>query len=89
MKRVLITCALAFTGTIVTLASCKQGQGERCQVDEDCANGLVCNMAKNTCQSTTGGDLDASVIDMAPVPVQDAAVDAPPEDAPPDAPDEP
>ncbi len=74
MKRVLFVCILALGASIVTLAACKQGQGERCQVDEDCASGLVCNKAKNTCQSTTGGDLDADVIDAAPA---DADVDAP------------
>jgi hypothetical protein len=75
MKRVLIASTLALAASIAMLAACKQGQGERCQVDEDCADGLVCNKAKNTCQSTTGGDLDADVIDAAPA------------DAPPDTPD--
>ena len=74
MKRVLIASTLALVASIGLFAACKQGQGERCQVDDDCASGLVCNKAKNTCQSTTGGDLDADVIDAAPA---DAEVDAP------------
>jgi hypothetical protein len=74
MKRILIPSILALVASIGLFAACKQGQGERCQVDEDCSSGLVCNKAKNTCQSTTGGDLDADVIDAAPA---DAEVDAP------------
>lgn len=63
MKRVVLLCLL--------FGACKSGEGERCQIDDDCATPLVCNKAKNTCQATTGGDLDASV------------PDAPPPDAPP------
>ena len=37
------------------VASCKQGEGERCQVESDCASGLVCNQATGLCQSTQGG----------------------------------
>ena len=73
MKRLVRACSLALVSTLVTFAACKQQQGDRCQVDDDCESGLVCNKAKNTCQSTTGGDLDAAVIDAAPA---DAAVDA-------------
>lgn len=65
MKRVVLMCLL--------VAACKSEEDERCQVNDDCASPLVCNKAKNTCQSTTGGNLDASVPD-APA---DAAVDAP------------
>jgi hypothetical protein len=60
---------LGLVGSLVTLAACKQGQGDRCQVNDDCEAGLVCNKAKNTCQSDDGGDADAGIID--------AAVDAP------------
>jgi hypothetical protein len=70
VKRVALIC--------LVLAACKSGEGERCQVNVDCANGLVCNKAKNTCQTTTGGDLDADVPEMPPA---DAAIDAVP-DAP-------
>jgi hypothetical protein len=71
VKRVLIICALIGAGSIAGIASCKQGEGERCQVDEDCTAPLVCNKAKNTCQSTTGGDTDANIVDAVP--------DAPPD----------
>jgi hypothetical protein len=74
MKRVLIASTLALVASIGLFAACKQGQGERCQVDDDCESSLVCNKAKNTCQSSGGFDLDADVIDAAPA---DAEVDAP------------
>jgi hypothetical protein len=73
VKRLFFVGILALVSSLVTLAACKQGQGERCQIDDDCDSMLVCNKAKNTCQSTDGDELDASVIDAAPA------------DAPPDA----
>ena len=79
MKRLLFVTTIALVSSLVTIAACKQGEGERCQVDDDCTAPLGCNKATNTCQSKTGGDLDASVIDA--VVTQDAAVDATP-DAP-------
>ena len=66
MKLALIICLL--------VVGCKSDEGERCQVDEDCANGLVCNKAKNVCSSSTGGGIDAAVPVGPPV---DAAIDAP------------
>ena len=66
MKRLLFASTIALIGSIVTFTACKQGQNDRCQVDDDCESGLVCNKAKNTCQSTSGGDLDADVIDAVP-----------------------
>ena len=71
MKRTLLLCCLV-AGAV--LYACKQAEGERCQVDADCAEHLVCNKAKNTCQSTSGGDLDANIPDGPPI---DAAIDAP------------
>lgn len=55
------------------VAACKQEEGERCQVDEDCSDGLLCNQATQECSRTTGGGIDASVPDGPPV---DAAIDA-------------
>lgn len=74
MNRLLVIRLAVLLCALVSVPACpKQGEGERCQVDNDCQSPLVCNRAKNTCQSTTGGDLDASVIDAGPA---DAAVDA-------------
>lgn len=66
MKRVLIVCTLGLVGSLVMFAACKQGEGERCQVNADCEDGLDCNIAKGTCQ---GNDVkvngDADIIDVA------------------------
>jgi hypothetical protein len=68
--RLLLACGIV-TGTIV---SCKQGKGDRCQIDDDCGGGLVCNKATDTCQERSGGgDIDAAVPDAPP----DAKPDAP------------
>lgn len=54
-----------------SLAGCKQGKGERCQVDNDCATPLVCNQATQTCESTGGSSFDAEL------PVDAKPIDAP------------
>lgn len=55
------------------VAACKQGEGDRCQVNSDCSGNLVCNQATQTCAKTSGGDIDAAVPTLPPA---DAAVDA-------------
>jgi hypothetical protein len=72
VKRLLFACSLALVSTLTVVAACKQSQGDRCQVNEDCESGLLCNQAKNTCQAMSAGDLDASAIDAVPA---DAMVD--------------
>jgi len=59
--------------------SCKQGSGERCQIDDDCEDGLVCNASNEVCQAPGSDTADANTTDSAP-PV-DGAVDATPVDA--------
>ncbi|HEX2657106.1 MAG TPA: hypothetical protein VHU40_02485 [Polyangia bacterium] len=49
---------LALVGILAAgLASCKQGVGDRCQVDSDCSSGLMCvgskEMDNATCKSTS------------------------------------
>jgi hypothetical protein len=58
---------------VLMSVACKQGEGERCQVQADCEAGLVCNQSTMTCQSSSSG-VDGN---LAP----DAAVDAGPIDA--------
>jgi hypothetical protein len=49
---------------IAVIAACKQGEGDRCQVMSDCVSPLVCNIAKNECESTSGtAPIDATVPD--------------------------
>lgn len=65
--------------SLFALTACKSGVGERCQVDSDCEEGLVCGQRTNTCQTEFESEFDASV-DAA----QDGPIDAP-DDAAPDA----
>ncbi|HET9625181.1 MAG TPA: hypothetical protein VFP84_27625 [Kofleriaceae bacterium] len=65
--------ALGFT-LLVLGAGCKQGEGERCQVDDDCASGLICNQAQQLCTAPgKSGGIDATV----PLPMDAPTVDAP------------
>jgi hypothetical protein len=76
---------LAVFGFITTLGlgGCKQGLGDRCQVQDDCKFPLVCNIATKTCQGSTGtGDIDATVPDAPPGTKFDAAPDATPDAMP-------
>jgi hypothetical protein len=66
VKRMFIVCLL--------IAGCKQGKGDRCQIEADCQAGLVCSKS-GKCDTSTGGGLDASVPDG-------PKVDAAPADAP-------
>lgn len=65
MKRLMFACLL--------IAGCKQGLGDRCQVQADCESGLQCNAATGTCQGGQGSPIDANVPDG---PRTDAARDA-------------
>lgn len=68
--------ALGLAAAAGGIAACfKQQEGERCQLESDCADGLTCNKGK-----------DPSVCD--PGDQNSMPFDAPlPPDAPPDAPD--
>jgi hypothetical protein len=83
--------------SFVSLTACKSGLGERCQVNADCADGLVCAAATDTCAESAVSENDAGIDAPQDGPEgdadEDAAVDATPEDAadadvdaPPDAP---
>lgn len=82
MKRRVVSFGFGLVLSVMAFGAsgCKQGLGDRCQVMSDCTSPLVCNIATNTCQETTGGGIDASV-----PPAKDAPEDAP-FDAPLDAP---
>ncbi len=66
--------ALAFLGSVGLLAACKQNVGERCQLTDDCAPGLVCEFGGNTpamggyCKDpkvTTNNTVDMATADQA------------------------
>jgi hypothetical protein len=74
---------LCFVG-LVPLAGCEQGEGQRCQTDDDCRSGLVCPASTSVCQPANQGN-DGSIspdagVDGGPPP-DDAAFDAVPADA--------
>lgn len=66
------------------LAGCKQAEGERCQIDDDCMPGLACVLSSTTreaggyCKSTTA---PAVLPDLATRPTPpDLATSPPPPD---------
>jgi hypothetical protein len=63
MKRIVLVALL--------VVGCKQGKGDRCQVNADCSDNLVCSSATMTCTSQETTGIDATV------PPQDAPHDAP------------
>ncbi len=70
-------------GILLSLTvGCKQGAGQRCQVNSDCPSGLVCNQGTvpPTCQGVAGDQIDANIIDA--VPDSPAPADARVGDAP-------
>jgi hypothetical protein len=72
MRRLGIVVVLAFCAVLGAMASCKQGVGERCQVQSDCEGGLTCNAATGTCEE------GISSVDGSFIP--DARVDGGPND---------
>ena len=81
---VLVLCA----APAVLLGGCKQGLGERCQIDSDCASGTcssgdqpVCTGAVSTIDASPKIDAgpDAATLDAAPIDA--APIDAAPSDA--------
>ena len=79
-----LTLLLVLAAGVTVLVGCKQAEGERCQVTADCEDGLQCNQGTNppSCQSSVGGQIDATLPDVIDAPV-DMPVDA--VDAMPDA----
>lgn len=67
---------------LAVLPGCKQGVGERCQIDNDCKAGLICVSATQTCQTGLGSTIDAEVPIDAPIDapvILDAPIDAMPD----------
>jgi hypothetical protein len=71
---VIATLGLALV-TLGGIAACKQGEGERCEFDGDCEDGLICNQGKtpHVCDNDESGkQIDASAPPDAPVDAPDA-----------------
>jgi hypothetical protein len=76
--------AIALLALVPSLTACKQGPGERCQVNADCADGNCSQAEPRVCGGGDSTQLDAEPIpvqipyDAAPIDADDAAaVDAP------------
>ena len=79
LTRLFIALSLlaAFSVAPLALTSCKQKEGEICQINDDCESDLICNAATGRCQPRGQVGPDA-------MPGVDAGPDAP-VDAAPDA----
>lgn len=76
MTRLLrLTAVIALTCPLVLVAGCKQGLNERCQVQSDCDDGLLCVLpAGGTPQSGGTCQMPNSLVgDMAAPPGSDLA----------------
>jgi hypothetical protein len=75
-----LVAALA-SGATAVLSGCDQSEGDRCQTNKDCSDGLLCNQATQSCARSGGGDIDATVPDIidAPIEKDDAGVDTMPD----------
>jgi hypothetical protein len=66
----LFAAGLGLAGLILT--GCKQGEGERCEVNNDCSEGLVCDnrdVTNGVCTSQPGGTISVDAgVDGAPGP---------------------
>ena len=66
---------------LLVLSACKQGNGQRCQVDSDCDSKMCSSAEPRVCIGGTDNtaDIDATP-DSPPLPIDaavDAAIDAP------------
>ncbi len=48
---------------VFVVAACKQGPGDRCQINSDCQAGLVCNSTRQVCQGPSDGGLADAPVD--------------------------
>jgi hypothetical protein len=70
--------SLALLGLVLGgIASCKQGEGERCQVTSDCEEPLTCSVGEGVCRASATSDIDAKPPD--PIDAADAPTDAMPD----------
>jgi hypothetical protein len=70
--------AVWITASLVFLLSCEQQEGERCQVDGDCASGMICCKAVGVTPTSSGvckPPTECAESDASTDPVQDPAAD--------------
>jgi hypothetical protein len=81
----MINLVPVLAGTLMLFGGCSQGEGDRCQIDSDCASGLICAVSSinGVCRpkgstgtgGTTGQTSSTSLVDAGTK--ADAARDAP------------
>jgi len=69
VNRPKILIAAVIVALAAAFVACKQGRGDRCQIDADCTSPLVCAPATKVCSTGTNSGIDALPLD--------AAIDAP------------
>jgi hypothetical protein len=90
MIRVLPSAPIRIAGALValTLLACSQGEGESCQANRDCEDGLFCVLAANSprgvCRSPEDIDEDMGAPDAGEPELPPDDDDAGSEPAPPD-----
>lgn len=82
--RPLAAWALGGLLAVAGATGCKQGEGDVCQIDDDCGDGLECNAGTQRCQQPGGRVADAAPRIDAP-PAADAAPESDAPAAEPDA----
>jgi hypothetical protein len=82
-RLVRLTAVVALLAPLLLAAGCKQGVGDRCQVQSDCDDGLLCVLnagatpqAGGTCQMPGGGADLSTPADLTGV-VQDMSLTTP------------
>ena len=75
-----VTALFAAVALVAGVAGCKQGIGERCQQDSDCASGICSKSDPRICQGNGSG------MDMTQIDAELPADAPPPPPPPPDAP---
>jgi len=78
-----MSLVFALAGSLVFCVGCSQGEGGRCEIDSDCASGLICSVTgsphNGVCKAKTnpGPVSTADAASSGPVSTEDAANDAP------------
>lgn len=78
-----VALTTTFGASLALFSSCKQGENERCQIDDDCATDYVCYLGGNS--PTIGGICRSKyatnpTADLAPGVVLDLSMDLAPTD---------
>ncbi len=62
---------------LLLMSACKQGNGQRCQVDSDCESNMCSSAEPKVCIGGTDNTSDIDATPDSPPELVDAAIDAP------------